>query len=95
MYEYIDDHPDRFIVVNIDYNGYDTMVKFINTIDDDKLYHRLSDAIRGKGAFRRFRYVVEEAGLLQDWYDFKNADEKNAIREWCKQKRYECVESDS
>ncbi|MBQ9242977.1 MAG: hypothetical protein IJ165_07095 [Proteobacteria bacterium] len=43
--EYIDDHPERFSAVNIDYNGYDTMVKFINTIDDDKLYNRLSDAI--------------------------------------------------
>ena len=95
LFEYIDDHPERFIAVDIHYNAYDTMVDFINTIDDDKLYNKLSDAIRGKGAFRRFRYVVEEAGLLQKWYDFKNAAEKDAIREWCELKGYECIESDS
>ena len=93
FWDYVDEHPERFISVNIDYNGYDTMVGFIRTIDDNKISNKLANAIRGKGAFKRFRYVAEENGLLQKWYDFKNAAEENTIREWCKDNGYECVAS--
>ena len=91
FWEYISEHSERFTSIDIDYNGYDTMVGFIKTINDDKLYNRLSGAIKGKGAFRRFRCVVDENGLLQKWYDFKNVSEEKAIREWCDARGYECV----
>ena len=83
----------RGISVDIDYNGYDTMVDFIGTLDDDKLYKKLSNAIQGKGAFRRFRSIVEGAGVLQNWYRFKDAAQEKAVLDWCEAHDFSCNKS--
>jgi hypothetical protein len=38
---------------------------------DQGLCDRLAHAIRGSGAFRRFRAAIEREGLLDTWYEYK------------------------
>ena len=52
-----DQDPDRWLHVSCEGSrgGYRDMERFIDTLSDARLADRLSDAIRGRGAFRRFR----------------------------------------
>ncbi|MFO1172533.1 MAG: UPF0158 family protein [Hyphomicrobiaceae bacterium] len=55
------------------YDGYRLMEDFCGTVEDARIRERLEDAIRGKGAFRRFKDMVRRTGVEQDWYAFRNA----------------------
>ena len=35
-----------------------------------------------RGAYRRFKDLLEFRGLLESWYDFENKREKEALRRW-------------
>lgn len=43
----------------------------------------LNRAIRGRGAFRRFRSAVCRIGLEQAWFQFRDAEYKRIAKEWC------------
>ena len=46
-------------------------------------HDRLSSAIQGRGAFRRFKDAVVKMGIDQEWYNFQaDAYKSKAIR-WC------------
>ncbi len=47
-------------------------------------YDEVSDIFRRKGAYRRFRALVERRRVLQAWYDFEKQETDRALREWCK-----------
>jgi Uncharacterised protein family (UPF0158) len=36
-----------------------------------------------KGAYGRFKDLLEQRGALQQWYDFSSKAEEAALREWC------------
>ncbi len=36
-----------------------------------------------RGAYYRYKDLLDRHGLLQEWFNFENAREKEAIREWC------------
>lgn len=38
---------------------------------------------RGRGAYRRFRSLLQSGALLQKWYEFQAMREIEALREWC------------
>ncbi|OYO02260.1 uncharacterized protein UPF0158 [Propionibacteriaceae bacterium ES.041] len=65
--------------VHIDLEGkesdWQAMADFVATIADDRVRHRLEDAIEGKGAFSRFRKSLPEE-LFPDWQAF------NTDRRW-------------
>ena len=64
-------------------NDYDIMQDFIDTIEDINLREKLYDATRGRGAFSRFRYIVESSDLLEEWYKYKDEKYKVIAKEWC------------
>lgn len=37
---------------------------------------------RSKGAYRRYKALLEENGLLDAWYKYEALHQKNALREW-------------
>ena len=41
-------------------NGYDLMVEFAETIEDELLREKLSIALDGRGVFRRFKNVIAD-----------------------------------
>jgi len=44
---------------------------------------------RRRGAYARFKALLEDRGLLQSWYDFENRREEEALRKWCLQNEVE------
>ena len=79
-----EDESGRFVSVYADSNlGYDAMVAFIQELPEGEIRCRLERAIHGKGAFRYIRDTVEDAGLLERWYGFRDGFFEDAAREWC------------
>ena len=37
-----------------------------------------------RGAYSNFKGLLEERGLLEEWYEFENDRQKEAILEWCR-----------
>ena len=62
---------------------YHNMETFIETVEDEEAQKWLSNAIVGKGAFRRFRATCEKFHLLEDWYDYKEKTYKALAVQWC------------
>ena len=62
-------------IVNVEpkssHEGYELMERFAETRPEaqaDKIYQ----ALHRRHPFSTFRYAVEDLGILQEWYDFKN-----------------------
>jgi hypothetical protein len=43
----------------------------------------LAAALRGSGAFRRFKDAVLELGVAKDWYAYREKAFERIAREWC------------
>jgi hypothetical protein len=76
---------DRFRWVDGDSrDGYRDMVDFIDTVADPRLGDRLTDAIRGRGAFRRFADTLrrESEDELSRWFVFAGDRKRGRARAW-------------
>jgi hypothetical protein len=74
------------------WQGYHDMEEFIGGLEDESLQERLWSAIRGRGAFRRFKDVVGESDdLLDDWYAFSNARERERVMGWLEEEGIEAI----
>jgi hypothetical protein len=63
--------------------GYRDMQAYISSLEDDQLREVLEVAIRGSGAFRRFKEVLHRYPEAQkNWYAFKNDREQPRILDW-------------
>lgn len=81
-----EDEANDKIINMFDYfykNDYDIMQDFIDTIEDVNLREKLYEATRGRGAFSRFRYIIESNDLLDYWYKYKDEKYKAIAKEWC------------
>lgn len=64
------------------YSDYNDMESFVYTVADARLANELEYAIRGRGAFRRFKDVLARHPQVQNaWYAFKDAQIKKRVRE--------------
>ena len=63
---------------------YQDMADFAETITDERAGRGLARAIRGKGAFRRFRDELhdENPDLLPAWYAFRDVRAKRRAVQW-------------
>jgi hypothetical protein len=66
------------------YVWYQDMADFADTIADERAGRRLTRAIQGKGAFRRFRDELREEypDLLPAWYRFREVRAKRRAVQW-------------
>lgn len=64
---------------------YHNMERFIETIEDEEAQDWLSNAIKGAGAFRRFRAACEKFHLLDEWYDFEDKAHRALAVQWCEE----------
>ena len=63
--------------------GWQIMENFIEEVDEENLQEKLYIAIRGKGAFRRFKDVLlNYPDHREQWFAFKNDAHKKEIMEW-------------
>ncbi|MBW1870620.1 MAG: isochorismatase family protein [Deltaproteobacteria bacterium] len=72
---YIQPRPSR--------EGYRTMQNFAETIEDAFLRERLTAALVGKGAFRRFKdQLLDFPRVRQEWFAHKDAEVYSYVRSW-------------
>lgn len=45
---------------------------------------------RSRGAYCRFKSLLQNLECVEKWYSYENAAVKNAITEWCKENSIEC-----
>ena len=65
------------------HEGYQDMVAFIATVEDEHLVELLEVAINGKGAFRRFKDVLLNYPEKRErWFQFKDDRIEERAREW-------------
>ena len=67
-------------------NAYGQMVDFIETVENGRLRKQLSSAIRGRGAFGRFRRTLEQNLAEQErWYAFGENRLQDRVLEWLRE----------
>ena len=71
----VDAAPDSYIQFDplISQESYKIMEGFIETITDERVKMMLLASLSGKRPFRRFRDTVQDEGIEDDWYDFRDA----------------------
>ena len=70
--------PDRF-----EMHEYQIMERFCLSREDDDLCDDLCNAIRGRGAFRRFKDRVQVYGISEEWYRYRDAALREIAMAWC------------
>jgi hypothetical protein len=48
---------------------------------------------RHRGAYRRFKELLEHQDLLEAWYDYERSKTLEALREWAQDEGIELVEA--
>ncbi len=69
--------PDKF-----EFHEYRQMERFIGTVRNAGAADELSQAIRGKGAFRYFKDTADRLGLLNQWFQYRHDAMKDFVVEW-------------
>lgn len=81
-----EDEKNENIIMMFDFftkNDYDIMQDFIDEVKETKVKEELYSVTRGKGAFSRFRYVLEKNNIIDDWYKYRANKYKKIAKEWC------------
>lgn len=90
----IEESFDEYIALPGKYeiDEYSMMEAFIDKLPTGRNQDKLYDAIRGMGAFRRFKDEVYEFGLEQKWYKHRDEAYVKLTREWCEENGIEIID---
>ena len=68
--------------------GRDLVFEFVSQYMENDLdeVHEIFDR---KGAYSKYKYLLEKRGLLKKWYDFENNKTKEALLSWCSENNIE------
>lgn len=75
-----------------DIHEYSIMERFIWSLPEGTVQDKLENAIRGRGAFRRFKDNIYRLDIEQDWYDFRENAYREIAIEWCKDHGFQFLE---
>ncbi|MCD8348059.1 MAG: UPF0158 family protein [Lachnospiraceae bacterium] len=83
--ELIETSEDRFyrFPTKFDINEYSIMEDFVDDLPAGAARNALVNAIRGRGAFRRFKDTLYNYGIEQQWYDYQAEAYKRIAIRWC------------
>ena len=62
---------------------YRIMEQFCLSQSDDERREELYQGIKGRGAFRRFKELIHEHGIAEDWYRHRDEALKEIAIDWC------------
>ena len=68
-----------------DMDEYSIMEKFCLSLNDSEMSDTLYGLIKGSGAFRRFKDAVQDYGIADDWYKYRNDALKEIAIDWCRE----------
>ena len=66
-----------------DLDEYHLMEEFCLSRSDAQLSDTLYAAIKGRGAFRRFKDTVHREGVSEEWYGYRDAAVRKFALGWC------------
>ncbi|MCK5242209.1 hypothetical protein KAR34_07145 [bacterium] len=72
--------PSKF-----DIHEYEIMERFCLSIADDELRDTISRALKGSGAFRRFKDNIHQYNIADEWYKYRDEAIKQIAIDWCKE----------
>ena len=73
--------------------GRDLALWFVEEVIPD-LYDDVADFFQKRGAYGKFKALLAEEGLLQDWYQFESTAEEQALRNWCEENGISILDAD-
>lgn len=91
IYDRLDEHGFYRLPTSFDINDYDIMKSFVGTLSGS-VRDRLSSAIQGRGAFRKFKDEIRRCGIDQEWYDYQETAYKRKAARWCEENGIEYEE---
>lgn len=70
--------------------GRDLVFEFVEQFipEDD---NKVDQIFRKRGAYSRYKNLLESRGILQKWHDFENQREQLALLQWCKENEIDFV----
>jgi len=75
------------------FEAYKDMDRFTKSVEDENLRRKLITAVAGKGAFRRFTYILlDYPQEREQWVDFQEAQIRKRIFDWLEENNLELVE---
>ena len=82
--EIINDSDGRYLALpsQRDFNEYEVMERFCALLDNEEQSEELQYALRGRGAFRRFKDKVQQLGVREDWFRFRDGELLEFAAEW-------------
>jgi len=93
FFEEMDD-PDKYIPIphknELDL-GRELVFEFTSTYLPEA-FDRVYSIFRRKGAYAKYKALLESKGALQDWYDFENNRQTAALKKWCRENDIEIKE---
>ena len=81
--------PDKY-----DIHEYHIMEEFVDTVSSNNMQVQLYNALRGKGAFRRFKDTIYQLNIEQQWYKFRDEQYVKIAREWCLKHKIDIIEGE-
>jgi hypothetical protein len=78
------DDPDKYISIphkNELELGKSLVIEFISEYLPDEL-DRVYSIFRGRGAYSKYKDLLERKGFLDKWYEYENKRQKTALKEW-------------
>lgn len=81
----IEENMERYLRLptKFEIHEYHIMEEFIWTLNGETA-EKLECAIRGRGAFRRFKNMVDRMGISQQWYAFQADYYRKLATQWCR-----------
>lgn len=84
IYERLDDHGFYRLPTQYEIRDYDIMEEFTDTLSG-AAQEKLSNSLRGRGVFRRFKDSIHRMGLTDKWYAFQDEAYRRKAIAWCEE----------
>lgn len=85
------DDPDKYITIPHKNDlglGKALVIEFTSEYLPEEL-DRVYSIFRSRGAYSRYKDLIDEKGLLDKWHKFEDERQKVALKKWCKENRVE------
>ena len=79
------DREEEFLSLptKYDIHEYQIIEDFCHSVRDREIAEALYNAIKGKGAFRRFRDAIQRFRREDEWYKYRDGAIKQISIDWC------------
>ncbi len=81
------DDPDKYITIphkNALDLGKPLVIEFTSKYLPEEL-DKVYGIFRRRGAYSRYKDLLERRGVLKDWYEFENNRQQAALKAWCRE----------